>query len=516
MNRVVIIGLDGAPYEFVINLIKQGLLPNLGKVARDGVFAPMRSTIPPMTCPAWPSMVTGLNPGKHGLFDFINRRGRHVKIASSLELRGKAIWDHLTSHGLTSIVVNVPVTYPPYQINGVMISGMLTPEGAGWIWPPDLEKEINQRVKGYIVYFDHRPHRNDPDLVSRRLLDSDKKRYSAFEYLLSTYDWSFAMVVFNATDQIGHLYWHDDVVTRVYIEIDRLVGRFLDTFRNLNLFIVSDHGMVGVEKYVLFNQILYEHGFIRKKLGYRRKRIEVLKGGKGHLSLFGRIIIKSGLTPELIDQFIDEFHLRKLVMALPRKFRNAFLYNPYIVDYGRSRAFACHFTSGENVGVYLNVPESQREDCIDKVSEIFLNLKDPENGVRPVDSIYRREDLYNGPFVEMAPDIFIMLKEGYSKRAYFGDAFIEKRRPRANRGVHSRIGIFMASGPDIRRLGVMSERSIVDVAPTILYALDIPIPSDVDGKPLTRIFTHKREPRYADLAEKTAMRIEELKRLGAV
>ena len=131
MNRVFILGWDGATFDLIEPWVAEGKLPNIARIMSSGVHGRLRSTLPPMTFPAWSSFMTGKNPGKHGILEFFLRRpGTFEEMAVNQRLRdSRAIWDLLGDAGIRSLVTNVPCTYPPEEIDGVMISDFLTPAG---------------------------------------------------------------------------------------------------------------------------------------------------------------------------------------------------------------------------------------------------------------------------------------------------------------------------------------------------------------------------------------------------
>lgn len=517
MNRVMIIGLDGAPYKFVAQLIERGELPNLRMVAKEGVIARLRSTIPPITCPAWPSMVTGLNPGKHGLFDFINVVHGNTRFSSSRNIQGMCIWDHLSNHGFRSVIVNVPATYPPYPIRGVMVSGMLTPEGADWIWPKDIRDEVDAVADGYIVNFDPRSKKYSQRMLYDRLLSVEIKRLRLFEYLLSRTDWHLSMVVIRGTDQIGHRYWRSAIVRDFYAEIDRMIGDLLKFRKDTNVFIVSDHGMTSLKKFVHVNEFLFREGYIAKKVLCTHQTMRDLKG-KTRTYVIPKVISMMNLDPDFISKSIKREPLKSLIKILPYGLKNTIFFHPFQVDHARSRAFVYNFQNHLNTGIYLNADDGEREKILDELIIRFQSLRDPDTGMPVVLKVFRREEIFKGPFLTHAPHIYLILRRGYSIKGSFGEEVISSPETSAYgwSGIHTSSGIFMAFGPDIRSLGKMPERSIMDVAPTVLHALGVPIPAEIDGRPASKIFKHGRRPRFADLAEETAMKIQALKRIGAV
>ena len=152
-TKLMVIGLDGATLDLLLPWARDGELPAFGKLLNESAWRPLESTRPPLTCPAWPAFYTGKNPGKLGAMDFMGGDGGS-RIVSYADIRGVAFWDVAAQHGMRSLVINVPVTYPPRIQNGFMLSGMLTPPGRPCYTSRPLMAEIETHVGEYVVDLD--------------------------------------------------------------------------------------------------------------------------------------------------------------------------------------------------------------------------------------------------------------------------------------------------------------------------------------------------------------------------
>lgn len=489
MTRVLVIGLDGVSYPF----LKQNLseMNNLSKMAKDGVFTLLRSTVPPVTCPAWPSMVTGLNPGKHGLFDFIVLSHGRMKFASSLNIRGKAIWDVLTAHDLRSIVMNVPVTYPPYEINGIMVTGMLTPDGANFVWPLDARERIERAAGGYVVEMKIGTRSSDRAFI-QNLMDVERRRTDAFVSLLSEEDWHFAMLVVRATDTLGHFFWGRDEMLEGYRSVDSLLGKIFRAAEDANVLVVSDHGMGPVKKNVHLVQLLYEWGYTyRKRVRTIPNLSDVLRRRKKKPGLKEAMRAITGTLENLLEKAGIEW-IRDL---MPDFIRRAF--PPFEPDYERSLAYTYRLSTMDNVSIVVNAKGEERERVIAEIMERLKTLRDSD-GTRVIEAIYRREVIYSGPHVDKAPDIILFLAEGYRKSNDFGPAPIttpKKGLSRPKRGGHRGEGIFLAAGPQITSMKDMSDLTLMDIAPTVYRLFGIDLPDNLDGRPAPCV----RSPQATDM-----------------
>ena len=120
-NKVVIIGLDGATWDVLTPLMARGEMPTLRRLAEEGASGTLKSTTPPMTPTACVTLYTGVNPGKHGIIGFENLpKDGQTELVNSTSWRYKTIWQILSENGRRSILVGLPLTYPPQEINGIV------------------------------------------------------------------------------------------------------------------------------------------------------------------------------------------------------------------------------------------------------------------------------------------------------------------------------------------------------------------------------------------------------------
>ena len=199
-QRVLIIGLDGGTFDLIQPWARQGYLPNLRRLLEEGTSTELLSTFPPVTSPAWPSFMTGMNPGKHSVFDFIRARSTGYDMVNSTSIQQPTLWDHLSAAGFRVGVMNVPVTYPPRPINGFIITGLLSPNQGNICYPPDLIRRYEPSLGRYWVTPEVQYKRSDPEpfLAELRAITETHGRYA--QALLEGEAWDVLMVVFGATD----------------------------------------------------------------------------------------------------------------------------------------------------------------------------------------------------------------------------------------------------------------------------------------------------------------------------
>jgi predicted AlkP superfamily phosphohydrolase/phosphomutase len=509
---VVVIGLDGATFDVMDPLLDEGDLPFVGELVRNGAKARLLSTIPYATIPAWPSLTTGKNPGKHGVFDFFSLGRGERRISTSLDIRSPTLWEILSAYGKRSIVMNVPSTFPPAQIDGVVVSGMLTPRGAGFASPPEVKGFLDQVTGGYRI-------NSRTDLSGSALVEDVRQvteiQKTGFLALLRRHDWDFAMIVFSATDVIQHHFWdRQSIIRQCYQHLDGVVGEIAGAFPDAAVFLISDHGFQGQRKDFHINKWLIDQGYmcIRKGQGTEVSRWQEIGRleGRGqladshlHRSSSYQFLVRLGLTGQKLRRFLPGACWDALKGLVPRSLSGHIPRSvdiAYEVDWGQTQASAYQLYSTENRSIkIMNVDQEARERICAELAQKLMDLRDPQTGDPIVRRAYRREELYMGRYVDEAPDLILDLRDGYYlTNDFFAQDYVTPQQHA--RGCHHREGIFVACGSDIRagkRLNL--DVSLLDVAPTVLHYLRMPVPDDCDGRVVKEIFvvdseTYEREP----------------------
>jgi len=472
-----------------------------------------------MTAPAWTSFATGKNPGKHGLYDWIyrHRDGYDVSPVTAQHCTEPTLWFLLSASGRRVCTLNVPMTYPPQPINGMMISGMLAPSTRVTItYPAELLDEIEAEVGEYLLYPDPGQAYSDGsvDAFLKRLYRTAETRLRVFEYLRRREDWDFFMVVFNGTDTVQHAMWkhmspdhplHDpakahkygDAILRYYQYIDQALGRITDSLDDDTvLIIMSDHGFGPFHKFIHVNNWLMQQGWLQIKRGV----LAQLKAGLFHL----------GFSPMKVYNLLMRLGLGGLKREVVRGKGQGLLKTLFLsfseVDWSRTVAYSLG-----NVGqIYLNVrgrepqgivePGEEYEALRNEIMAGLAELRDPTTGERVVQEIYRREEVYAGHHLERAADIlFIPTRmEYFGFGEYeFGSNKIIERVERGISGTHRMNGVVLMWGEPVAPAVELQGANIYDLAPTILYLMGEPVPTDMDG----RVLADGLQPVYADLSD---------------
>src|SRR3990172_6240201 len=256
MKSVLVVGLDGATWKVLARLIKRNRLPFMQSLLKNSAHGILESTIPPLSAPAWVTFQTGVNPGKHGIFEFLNYRTPDgtPEINTAKDIKSKPIWDILAEYKLKSLVINMPLSYPVKKMNGIIISSFLTPVDATYAYPKSVENilkgidyEIDLLVdKAYGLMPDKPLNANDRKYYLKRLLEISEKRLNSYKLLSKKDRFAFQFVLFKECDVAQHLFWGLSELDNFYISLDSILKQLFEEYKMLtgekNFIIMSDHG----------------------------------------------------------------------------------------------------------------------------------------------------------------------------------------------------------------------------------------------------------------------------------
>jgi predicted AlkP superfamily phosphohydrolase/phosphomutase len=522
MTRVFIIGWDGATFDLIKPWVSEGKLPKIAEVLENGAHGELRSTLPPMTFPAWSSFMTGKNPGKHGIFDFTRQRpGTYdLEFVNGGERKAPSFWKLLSDAGRRVISISVPCTYPPEPVRGIILSGF---DAAGLggssakldargMYPPAMYNELDAAVGGHPIgsFPIAEINQGRPDLALQKILDVIGRKAATAKYLIQKYDWDCAMILFGESDGSGHHFWKycdpasplftasspgvRDAILRVYQELDRQLGELRQLLpADTTLLMMSDHGFGGVSNSVLYpNCWLREEGLLKFRGGVSRWISRLLDTAK-HRAV--------STLPNKLQQILSRY-ARAQIGGIEAKVRYG------IIDWEHTRAY---FEENPYYpSLRINVRGRQPQGTVEPGAEyeklrtnLIERLEDwrhPDTGERIVEAAYRREEVYSGPCLDEAPDIVVhwntheeytyafRLSAKSANLAWTED--IDPRQPEnmafftGKSGSHRDNGIFLAEGPAIRAGVGIRDAQIIDVAPTILHLLGVAVPNDMDGRVL--------------------------------
>jgi predicted AlkP superfamily phosphohydrolase/phosphomutase len=499
---VICIGLDGATWKTLKPWIDSGQLPTFKHLVGKGASGVLNSTIPCLTAPAVASLYTGKNQGNTGVFGFEKPNGALV---SANDIRDETIWEIFNRHGYNSCLVNLPITYPPMKLNGVVISGGISsPRSSEYTYPPELKQQIGDF---HCEEVSNRTHKLIKDLHKNRMqiyqdrLTQHRTRYKVFKKLLAQNRYDFAMYWEGTTDAIHHYCWdYPELMLNFYKEIEQMLQDLLDSFPETNLIILSDHGAGRSPTHDFnVNAWLRHEGYLEQKGGHLK--IALINWT---LSLLRKYIPHRGIL-NVMRTFMKNPDRKESNDGIEQKLSRHKRMIPGI-DWSKTAAWL-----DQSWGIALKKDNPSLDD--DKVREEIIgklnNLKD-ENGGEIVRMACKKEDLFKGKYIDQIPDIIFLTTEKYWPNVQLSKTILSKRKVKSLVAAEhdtEREGIFIAIGPDIKENFHIGSANLVDIAPTLLHLLECHIPVDMDGRTLTEIFRENsrlatRSAQYAEPIEK--------------
>ncbi len=501
-TKLLIIGFDGATFDLIRPWAAAGHLPNLARLMAQGVHGELISTLPPVTSPAWPTFMTGCNPGKHGVFDFIQPQGVNYTLVNATRIKQPTLWKRLSDVGYRVGVLNVPVTFPPQPLNGFMVTDILSPRGAQICYPDDLIGRYEPELGPYRVApnVQYKPG-NEVEFIAD-IYDLIRAHGEWALKLMTHESWDVLMVHFIAMDIMKHALWRfmDHTHTRFqpgpfehairdgYALVDGMIGRFLAQLPpQATTIVMSDHGFGPLQQMVNLNVFFLEKGLLKLK----RDVWTQLKAWA----------FRHGITPLTAYNWIARLGLQNVVARVSKNTRNnvvgKFLsFNS--VDWSRTVAYSM----GHVGQVYLNVqgrqpngivPASEYQTVRQQVIQVLQGLKDV-NGRSLVTQIIPNEDTYHGPYASNGPDLHLIL-DNYNMIAcplFATEGKVFSNQIRGDSGCHRAEGILIAHGPAFKQGFTIPPANILDLAPTLLHLLGQPVPQIMDGQVLSHLFAQPR------------------------
>lgn len=522
MPSTLLLGLDGATFDVLRPLWTDGTMPFLSEFARRGSCGVLETVLPPLTPPAWTSLITGRSPGHHGIFDFV-RVSRtadalqssgpygeqpgagplsvrdqgpplQYRMATSTDVRSETLWSLASRQGRRVAALNFPVGIPPQPIEGYSVAGF-----APWrhlrraVWPPDFYDTL-AALSGFrpqeLVFDIERERRAIQVLAADEYEDwinfhvrREERWLQVVQHLLERGGCDLVAVLFDGVDKLQHRCWrfidptakqalrspwerHIATLCRSYFSrLDEILAEIVALSAPAQVFLASDHGFGPTSRLFYVNAWLCEQGYLAWAPGVAaddQERVGLDESTRSSAALF---------------------------------------------DW--TRTLACALTSGSN-GIYINVSRRAGEPGVpaDDYDTFRADLRSRLLGVRDstgapvVADVFTREDAFPGPQMERAPDLTLRLSDdGFVSVLHAAEPLVQRREVV---GTHRPEGVFIAGGPGVRSGQVLPPLSILDVAPALLYSLDLPVPGDMEGRLPAAVFDDRllqqRPPRVASPA----------------
>ena len=432
--KVFVLGLDGTPFSLVTRMMKDGRLPNLARIVKSGSLVRINSVVPTVSAVAWASFMTGKNPGKHNIFGFVDRRldPFELRIISADMLRGDTLWDLLNCDGKRTIVMNVPVTYPPKEIDGILVSGFLAPSVDKATYPPEFADVLKKA--GYIVDVDTWLARESREDFLSQLHRALRKRFEVAFSLIRKQKWDFFMLHVMETDRLHHFFWrqmeedHPVGAARfynLYTVLDDLIGELKSRLpREASLVVLSDHGFCRAKREVELNHWLVRQDMLKFTTDNPQSLADIHPESQAYSLIPGRIFI--------------------------------------------------NLKGREPIGSVAPGPDY--DSVRQKMVGALLALRDPEDKVPVFKDVILRERLYAGPAVANAADLVAVPNEGYELKAKLNATELYRTSELAGMHTYEDAFLFVENGA-APRAGL----NISDAMPTILDLMGCQIPRGIDS-----------------------------------
>lgn len=509
-SRVFLLGWDGATWDILRPLMAEGRLPVLQSLMKKGVSGTLQSVFPPLSPVAWTTVMTGKNSGKHGIFEFLEHHHNPLqgKVNSSRAIKSELVWETAGRYGKRTVAGGVPMSYPPRPINGFFVGDFLSPaDSADFSSDPAafeaMKKSLGGKYRAWATVTHDGGHEADALADLQSFLT---EHLAAVEYMATHHEWDLFMYDLMATDRIQHELWHAwqpshmkakgrdltkirDGFIEFWESLDAGVGRILEKLGpETNVILMSDHGFGPIEWYVNFNVWLLDEGFIKLKNSlYVRQKHWFFRRGVTPEWIY-KIMTKLGLADQRVSRFQG-----KQDNFWDRLATSGFLSGKHI-DWSQTLAYA----QGNFGQIFLNIKGRQPNGCIEpadapalleRIKERLLEIKHPETGEPLVERVIERDELYSGPLSHMGPDLTVVLKDWNYRTIGLHEFTTHKTISPAfgPTGDHRMEGMIVGTGPAFEPGAEPQNASLLDIAPTVLHLLGVPVPEDMDGRVLTEL-----------------------------
>ena len=484
--KLLLIGWDGATFSILDPLIEDGVMPTLKALMSCGTRAELTSVIPPLTPPAWTSLMTGRSPGNHGIFDFLrfdlSSGKQQLRVLDASDVGCETIWSMFARYGLRTTVLNFPMTFPARDIAGNVVPGWVPWRHLRLACQP---RTLYDRLTAEVPGFNPRQLAMDMALEERALegchreeeyesliqlhIRRERQWFAVARYLMREDPADVTAILFDGVDKLQHFCWRfldrqmiaasrsepaarvRDWCLRYFRELDRLLSALVaGAGKDVSVFIASDHGFGSTVEVFYLNEWLHQRGYLAWA--------EAAK--------------------------IEQKHPETLGLGTMAR-------RVYQVDWDNTTAY-CPTPSSN--GIFISPPTAGGKGVTAaayasfrrELMEALLQFRDGADGEPVVRRVWTREEAFRGAFMAGAPDLTLSLRDGGLVSILPSDVLLKRRSEPA--GAHRPNGILVAAGPAVQRRNSIQTLSILDVAPTLLYAMGLPVPQDLEGQVAEALF----------------------------
>ncbi len=470
--KTALVGLDGATFDVIEPWMDEGHLPNMKALIKNGVSGRLKSTIPPVTMPAFPSLYTGMKPENMGAFgwkefDMEENMIRRVDIS---KIKGKRLWHILSENRRRSIWLNIPTTYPPQKFDGCMVTGLTTPDiNSDFTHPKGLKDEIFDNFPDYQIHPSFYYEEEKEDQYLEEIESLLEKRFKLAKYLWKNKEWDTFIMLFRSPDNVFHFVWPEGKKEEKVLKIHKQLDEYLGWFRkqDVNIILFSDHGFTQNRYQINTNHILKDNGLLTLKKNSSEPRL------KQRFLAWFKQKTKEFVRKHDLMWLVKKYFSQDFIDKIPDSPTPSILDS---VDWSKSKAVSTR--DAKIAKIYLNSEIDKRDQTISALQNIFkevsTELEVDMDFIKPSEG----------------PALIVICNQKYWN--FSSDLEAQETVTEQKSADHDHYGIFVANGPDFTS-GQIDGARLYDLGPTLLHLYNIPIPSNMDGKVLTEIFSSKSE-----------------------
>ncbi|MCP4154793.1 MAG: hypothetical protein GY757_44135 [bacterium] len=370
-KQLMVIGIDGVPHELVLEFAEKGIMPNMKTLIDKYTLKKTRVPLPEISSVSWTSFMTGKNPGEHGVYGFMEADLQDYSYNFPMfnTLAAKPVWEEIGKN--KSIILNLPGTYPARELNGILVSGFVAPDLGRSVYPTKL-LPLLEAMK-YRVDVDNRVGKSDKALFLKDLNETLGIRYELYKKIEKNEKWNLFFFIVTGTDRLHHFFFeaagdtcseYRDEFLEYYRRLDTIIGEMTADMekKGIPFIILSDHGFTQIKQEVYLSQYLKEWGYL-------------------HLA---------DEAPKNLKSMTEQ---TKIFALDPSRL--------YIHSEGK-------YKNGK-------VKKEQYQLLRKEIKEKFLALE--IDGQKAIKEVFYKEDLYNGPFLNNAPDLVLLSNYGFDLKA---------------------------------------------------------------------------------------------------